>query len=281
MVPQDVRSPLGSAWLKWARAVEHAGDLTRATREWQASDPHRYERREAVSPFYERRLQVEWRLRVERPVPQRWSVLLGDVLTNLRGALDHALWAAVRAHSGQPVAPHRIRFPIDTSERAFAVHAQEVRKFVRPQVWQLVEKVQPFQLGGDATAHPLERLRWLSDVDRHHVLPVVEMLSMPQGPADVEAEPPVQVLSQWRTAGPVREGDVLLQLVVRRPDDSTQVVLRPTFAVVPALQVHDEPEEFTHLATAVDGPKDWVLSVLGRFSTLMGLPHPDPASLEP
>ncbi|ABS04339.1 hypothetical protein [Kineococcus radiotolerans] len=281
MTPEDAQSPLASAWLKWARAVEHADALARATRQWQASGPHRYERREALSPFYERRLQVEWWLRVEHPVPPRLPVLVGDVLTNLRGALDHALWAAVRAHSGRPVKPNRVQFPIDTSERAFRAHAQELQRLVRAEVWQLVEKVQPFQLGEDATAHPLERLRWLSDVDRHRLAPVVEMMSTPLGPADVTAEPPVQVLSQWRTAGPVRDGDVLLQLVLRRPDDSTEVVLRPTFAVVPSLQVHDEPEEFTPLATALEAPKDWVLSVLGRFSSIMGLPHPDPASLEP
>ncbi len=280
MVADDASSPLRSAWLKWARAVEHANVLARATREWQASDPHRYERSDRVSSFYERGLQVEWRLRIEHPIPERWSVLIGDVLTNLRGALDHAFWAAVNAHSGQPERPSRIQFPIDASRRDFKNHAKELQELVPADVWQLIEQAQPFHWDADASAHPLERLRWLSNMDKHRFLHVINMVQLPLGSTVVEAEPEMPVLSEWRQEGPVEAGDVLLRLVLRRPDEATEVVLRPMFAAAPSLQVHDSPDHFVHLAAAMDPPKDWVLNILAGFTSIMQLPYPDSAGLE-
>jgi len=279
-MPEDAQSPLRSAWLKWARAVEHSNAFARATREWQASRPHRYERSDQVSSIFERGLQVEWRLRVEHPIPERWSVLLGDVLTNLRGALDHALWAAVQAHSGQPAQPNRIQFPIDTSRRDFRQHAKELEELVHPDVWRLIEKVQPFRSGDGATGHPLERLRWLSNMDKHRFLHLVTTISLPLGTTVVEAEPPMPILSEWHKEGPLRDGDILLRLVLRRPDDATEIVLRPVFAAVPSLQVHDKLDEFVSLVAAIEQPKDWVLSLLAEFTTIMGIPYPDSAGLE-
>jgi hypothetical protein len=100
-----------SAWIKWARGVEHQRVLARAMRESSAVKSHEYVRvdnaRDADDPL----VRVHWRLRILEPFPERWSVLLGDVLTNFRAAMDHTFWAAAVSHSGQPEKPQRVTFP--------------------------------------------------------------------------------------------------------------------------------------------------------------------------
>lgn len=50
------------------------------------------------------------------PVPDSWPLITGDILTNVRAALDHAIYPHVRA-TAPSSAPHRIQYPIvDTAD---------------------------------------------------------------------------------------------------------------------------------------------------------------------
>jgi hypothetical protein len=91
------------AWLKWARAVEHQRVLARGTREYLAANPYDYERCDNQADASDPLVRMHWRLAIRQPHPQQWSVVLGDIVANLRDALDQAMWAAVKAHSGPPV----------------------------------------------------------------------------------------------------------------------------------------------------------------------------------
>lgn len=87
-----------SAWLKWARAVELQQELARLTREFGARGAPTYEY--LASDDADQHLltiTMEWRLRVVEPFPERWSVLLGDIVTSLRAALDHAFWGSTQS----------------------------------------------------------------------------------------------------------------------------------------------------------------------------------------
>jgi hypothetical protein len=78
-----------SAWIKWARVVEHQRVLARAMRESSAVKSHEYVRVDNARDTEDPLVRVHWRLRILEPFPERWSVLLGDVLTNFRAAMDH------------------------------------------------------------------------------------------------------------------------------------------------------------------------------------------------
>src|SRR2546425_10696749 len=41
-----------------------------------------------------------WRARVSRPVPETWSFLVGDIVHNLRAALDYLAWELWIANGG-------------------------------------------------------------------------------------------------------------------------------------------------------------------------------------
>ena len=84
------------------------------------------------------------------------------VLTNLRAALDHAFWRVVIQHSGLPAQPHRITFPIASTEQRFKAPKKELAPLVSSEVWEVIEALQPFHGGDLAHTAPLEVLRWLS-----------------------------------------------------------------------------------------------------------------------
>ena len=118
---------LRSAWLEWARAAEMQQILARATREYGAlgntHDDTRTDNADDVSnPIF----SAHRKLRTKRPHPARWSVLMGDVLTNFRAALDHAVWYAVNARSGRPPNPQHVAFPICTVPKKFKDRRQGV-----------------------------------------------------------------------------------------------------------------------------------------------------------
>lgn len=169
-----------SAWIKWARGVEHQRVLARSMREFSATTAHEYVRGDNADDGSDPLVQVEWRLKVLKPFPERWGVLLGDVFTNLRAAMDHTFWAAAVAHSGPPERPHRVMFPITADRKSFKTNAKEIQPLVAPAFWDYVESVQPFH-AGHAHAVALESLRWLSNVDKHRGVHVVARTAFDAG----------------------------------------------------------------------------------------------------
>src|SRR4051812_47174559 len=107
------RVVLRSAWIKWARGVEHQKAFARETREFDLDNSYEYvqwsnSRNLGQDPL----VRMYWRLKIKKEYPERWSILLGDVVADFRAALDHAMFDAVLAHSGQPERPESIEFPI-------------------------------------------------------------------------------------------------------------------------------------------------------------------------
>ncbi|WP_020419049.1 hypothetical protein [Amycolatopsis sp. ATCC 39116] len=271
---------LRSSWIKWARAAEHQRLLAREGREWIANDSYVYDRTDNASDATNPVLAVHWRLRIIHPYPERWSVLIGDVLTNLRAALDHSFWAAVEAHSGTPAEPHRVTFPIHTERKKFTRAAKDLQPLVAPPLWDFVESVQPFHGGSEAHTQPLEILRWMSNVDKHRAVHVLGRTAFDFGPLLVRSAPPMEVVQEWRREGPTGDGDVIARVKLRRPPGGTTVDLVPTFAHTACLQISDDPGEVRSLHSVMDVMREHVLGVLASFTDLLGEPYPKPGALE-
>lgn len=128
------------------------------------------------------------RVHVHRQPPfHRW-VLVGEIVHDLRSALDHLTWALTVAHSGPPPRPldgwwRGVEFPIFTDAALF--HKQDTRgrpghgsgladlRGVDPVLLPVFESLQPFQRGARAERHPLAMLHALSIRDKHQTLPLV------------------------------------------------------------------------------------------------------------
>lgn len=269
-----------SAWIKWARAAEYQRLLAREGREWIATDSYAYERTDNASDNADPLLRVHWRLRVLHPYPERWSVLIGDVLTNLRAALDHSFWAAAVAHSGEPSNPHRVTFPIHTRRKDFTKTAKELQPLVSPKVWEYIASVQPLHGGDQAYTHPLEILRWLSNVDKHRAVHVVGRTDFGGGPVLVHSTPQLEAVKEWRLDGPAKDGDLVARVWLRRPPGTVSVDLQPTFFYTASLPISDDPSKLRSLSSAMDAMRAHVLDAVGTITELLGEPIPDAASLE-
>jgi hypothetical protein len=113
--------------------------------------------------------------------PLRLSVLCGDVVHNLRSALDHLANCLVVANEGTPKeGPGGTQFPIASPEKASIADIEG--RGVSDNAMGLVRDVQP-----RAPSDPLAILNGLSNVDKHRTLNLlnvdfqnVDVLDMPQ-----------------------------------------------------------------------------------------------------
>jgi hypothetical protein len=269
-----------SAWLKWARSVEHQKLLAWEVREFRNVSSYEYARTDNERDYNDPLLRVHWQLRVKKPYPERWSVLIGDVLTNLRAALDHAFWQAVAQHAGLPEQPHRVTFPIAPTAQKFKGPTKDLAPLVSSKVWEIVEAVQPFHGGNLAHTAPLEVLRWLSNLDKHRAVHVVGRINVDMGPVFISASQRLDVIEDWRLNGIAEDGTVVARLKLKRSAGDQSISLQPTFAHIESVQICDEPEpEFRSLGSAMEVMRDGVLSVLTELSDALGVTTPSPHSL--
>lgn len=269
-----------SAWLKWARAVEHQKTLARETWLFAEKDSYEYIFFNNSGAPTDPLVKMYWRLKIKEPYPERWSILIGDALTNLRAALDHALWFAVLAQSGPPttwaVKPERVQFPIASTEQKFKDPDKTLAPMVSPDIWDVVKAVQPFHGGAHAHTAPLEILRWLSNVDKHRAVHIVGRTHVDLGPVLLASPSPLEVVEEWRLEGPAEDGAVVARLKLKRPTNSQPIDVAPIFAHEAALQICDAPQAtYRDLASVMDVMKEHVFGVLAAFSTQLGIAPPD------
>jgi len=104
------------------------------------------------------------------------GVFVGDIVHNIRSALDHVAWQLVM-HGGVQLSESQARkvmFPITDSEPEFKSQTPKSLPGVRPEEMTAVERFQPYNRL-DSFLHfkngaPLARLRELSRHDKHRVI---------------------------------------------------------------------------------------------------------------
>jgi hypothetical protein len=259
-----------SAWLKWARGVEHQKVLAAETRQRDTSRVYEYSRMDNLRAPDDPLGRIQWRLRVIEPYPERWSVLIGDVVMNLRDALDHAFWAAVNAHSGTPERPDLVNFPICATKPRFKRQAH-LESFVEPAIWDVVKDNQPFPGGDIAHTSPLEILRQLSNHDKHRTVQVVGSNFVGAiTPIEIASDVPIDIVEQWHKEGLAKDGDVVARLKFKRPVGSREIVVTPVMSYMASLRISDTPEEYRDIASLMDAMREAVFHILVAFNEILG-----------
>jgi hypothetical protein len=111
------------------------------------------------------------------PPPLSLSVIVGDVIHNLRSALDHLAWELVKRAGGEP--GRHTYFPLcDTEGQWRADVERRQRRDDRPSplagidpdsaIWAFIQAVQPYK--GAIYGKALTSLRVLSNADKHRTL---------------------------------------------------------------------------------------------------------------
>lgn len=184
-----------------------------------------------------------WVYRGETPItPIEWSIRVGEILHNLRSALDHLVWQLVLANGQEP--SRQNAYPIVNDESEWSRNKHRL-KGVTPRVETIVERLQPYtggiNLPFDVRAFGM--LHTLCNIDKHRHLNMVIVETSGIGPIDFgENHPPLNrpstspPLQGWGSRGKIEKGNVLLRF------NNATVELQPSFQIEVRFENGGEPK---------------------------------------
>jgi hypothetical protein len=273
--------PLWGSWIRVKRADQGIRELNAAAKEYVDSRPFTVEfgsgRRRApyiaVYPAIARFSQ-------EPPLPV-WGAIIGEVVHNLRSAIDHLVWKLSDKHSG-PAPPHplprgspwsRIEFPIFPSARDFAKGAPGKLWAIDPALVRRIRAVQPFT-GPKPRRSPLWLLHELSNIDKHRHPPVVGLL-VNVTPTGFVSPVRGQVLMTRAGIGldPIQDGTVIFRAgVLRNPWQGAPVIYFQLLGSVDMALAKGPPGHGQRTIETLINMRDKVTNALLLFDDQFGTP---------
>lgn len=191
--------PLGSASLKLKRANVHYYGLVRRMRGYiAASGPEVIFRPKGEVKTSDEVMGMKvakpmvYELSIDPRLKDVWGLVIGDVIHNLRHALDHVAWALATEHervSGVHMTPEdaaSVYFPLRADRLAKDVYVgglnwNDVRLFP-PSAYNTIEKFQPYNRDKWPELRFLYVLHKLCNLDKHRVVtPVFSDVSLTIG----------------------------------------------------------------------------------------------------
>jgi hypothetical protein len=146
---------------KVGRAKKHIAELESEARSFLDSKPYVI----GTKRNAETRNLVYYLVSV-RGTPPTLAAVTGDVLQNLRSALDHLAYQLVLIGSGQPGPFFHVYFPIADSAAKYEAIKGGLVKGMRPEAVKAIDAVKPYPGGNDT----VWRLHKLNNVDKHRLL---------------------------------------------------------------------------------------------------------------
>lgn len=180
---------LESARLKLQRAHTHLIALNEQVRAFRQQDPYDFSP-EIEHPAPGTR-EVHFRLVVRKAtdVPDEWAMVVGDILTNLRAALDHAVHEHIRRT--KPGLRHdEVQFPIADHRDGM----KNKRRWFDRAVYLVVNNAQPYRVP-EPQWHPLAILRDLVNEDKHRRVLVTNFATLD---LKIDTDPVLEV-AYWET----------------------------------------------------------------------------------
>lgn len=113
------------------------------------------------------------RIRFAQELPTDWSLAVGDIVHNLRSALDALIYSLAVKHLGRAPTGReviQIQFPVVDERKDWPGECGRRLAHVHADVRAAVERLQPYHRKNRRFKHPLAVLRDLSNVDKHRHL---------------------------------------------------------------------------------------------------------------
>lgn len=204
---------LDSAYAKARRAHEHLATLRASIDAYRASEPHEFVQELVDHMFQPELAVVNFRVNVKRPPPENWGLIVGDILTNLRAALDHALFGHAAARQTLTAAQERaLQYPLIAKASEWLSAQAKLAPFTEPAVLQVIKDSQPFKVERPDW-HTFALLNGLVNRDKHRQVRVVsysnEVFDITYTTGDVE-----MVDSRPRE---MTDGALVASVTLRRP----------------------------------------------------------------
>ena len=181
---------LSGPWAKVERSKVHIDDLRRRIAEAYPNGElftyrQQYEAEKGAIVVY---------IESTPKIPQEWSLIVGDAVHNLRGALDHLAWqlACRKLRGKEPVDRNVIRFihfPVCMTEGEWGAYTR--RKLIRRVDLAKLKKLQPFKMPAKVTARSGPHLldffagfNGINNVDKHRKIELISTLTHTAGWTD-------------------------------------------------------------------------------------------------
>ena len=183
--------------------------------------------------------EKRWVYRGESPiVPMSWSVRTGEILYNLRSALDHLVWQLVCANGQTPTTDNQ--FPIADDVDAWKRSStRRSLKGISDGAKQAIQYLQPFNpwldLPTNGAVHPFDAqtfrtLRNLCNIDKHRHLHLIIARTDGIGPVEFGENQPPRRPTRRLLTGKGNPGAIEKDMLLFWIDDSKQA-LNPVFQI--------------------------------------------------
>jgi hypothetical protein len=157
-------SSIPSARKKLERAKFHLDALHHEVKVFREHSPYNFETKSLGNERWKPDIRITVTVTEAPLVPDLWALITGDILTNVRGALDHAVFPHIRAQKPDLDRKY-IQYPIEDRKDQWE---NKTRWFERP-VLKVVGESQPYR-DPDPTVNPLRVLREIVNMDKHRDL---------------------------------------------------------------------------------------------------------------
>jgi hypothetical protein len=153
--------------VKVGRAKQHIADLNLGLKTFLDSKP--YVVRAQRDPQTRRPVYY---LADVREVPPVISLLAGDIIQNLRSALDHLAFQLYMLGPGGVTggAGSRTYFPIADDAAKYKIEAPRKVKGLRPEAIKAIDAIEPYMGGTTDKSDTLWRLEKMNNIDKHRLL---------------------------------------------------------------------------------------------------------------
>jgi hypothetical protein len=166
-------SPLYGTFMKLKRADFHLQSLQAAMKGFVDGNPYdTWDDPTEPKPPYIESFIIRAKEK-QRPPREEWGAMIGDVVHNLRSALDHLVWELTKWHQGGEPSPpipsswRKIGFPIYKTDNAESHGKIEAMLWgIEPSLKTSFEQLQPFTIA-EPEDHPLWLLHDLWNIDKH------------------------------------------------------------------------------------------------------------------
>ena len=158
-------SGVPSARRKLERAKVHLAALHGAVDEFRENSPYEFAMESPGNERLKPGIPVTVTVTQAPPIPEDWALITGDILTNVRAALDHAVFPHIRAKKPD-LDQKLIQYPIEDRKAQW----ENKKKWFKSPITKVVGQSQPYRHGADFAGHPLRALRELVNRDKHRDL---------------------------------------------------------------------------------------------------------------
>jgi hypothetical protein len=203
---------------KLARSQIHAQTIKNEIQSWHDRNPYSLTK-QANADFtrYSLILRVN-----EAPPIERWGLIFGDYLNNLRSALDYLVYA-IAAYESSPNPPSyegKLMFPISTDPADFndSISKRKVLGDISASMRTEIERLQPYNRPHPELPPVLKIFRSLHNADKHR-LPIIVFGAVVNGQIGMKGE--MHTDTEWRVRaepGEVKDGTEIFSALSNRSE---------------------------------------------------------------